>query len=793
MSPTQNDNADASGVLLNTHPKWAFIGSGTPMRDAVRAFDWSRTELGSISNWPAALKATVAIVMNSVHPMFLWWGPKLIQIYNDAYVPSFGVGKHPAALGQAGEECWQEIWPVIWPQISHVMNGGEAHWYEDNLVPIWRNSRMEDVYWTYTYTPVYGDDDRIAGTLVVCTETTSRILAERRQRTLSSLTERLTFCKSRAEIFETVSAVAAENTADILAVAVNQEDAAGLNKDTHFSIHALELHFHHDCSLTFELSQRLPFDAAYSKFLHEFTAVVCRALTHMESLLARDFAAAERDRLLFDAPVGTAIMLGDDLVFQLANPIYCKIIGRPEVMVVGHSFDQVFPELLDSEVRARFKQVFREGSPFVSEETKVRISLYGGEPEDRYYIYNLAPIRRVDEKVHGLMVITIDITSQVLARTEIERLNDNLNVTSRAKDEFLAMLGHELRNPLAPIVTALELMKMRNPTVSKEQAVIQRQVDHLVRLVDDLMDVSRITSGKVQLRMVATNLRDVMNKALEMASHLLEKKNHHLTLDVAPITWVGDPARLAQVVANLLTNAAKYTPDGGEISLVTYHKDDEVKICVSDNGVGISASLMPNIFDLFVQGGRSVDRSDGGLGIGLALVSNLVQLHHGSVQAESPGDGLGSSFTISLPHKLTVAVAEPQEKQAHVPSGTKARILVVDDNRDAADSLFELLSAMGHEVRAVYDPVQALTEVKLEMPEFAILDIGLPGMDGYELAKAIRELPGGSAIRLIALTGYGQQHDKERSQSTGFNAHMIKPIELDYLERFIATNRASES
>jgi len=785
MSPIQNDNADAP---VNLQPEWAFIGSGTPMRDAVRNFDWAASELGPINAWPPALKAVVGIIMNSVHPMFLWWGPKLIQIYNDAYVPSFGIGKHPAALGQDGAECWQEIWPIIWPQIAHVMTGGAANWYEDNLVPIWRNSRMEDVYWTYTYTPVYGGDDQITGTLVVCTETTSRILAERRQRTLSSLTERLTFCKTREEIFETVHAVAAENTADILAVAVNHEDAANLNKDTHFSIHALELHFHHDCSLTFELSQRLPFDAAYSKFLHEFAAVVCRALTHMESLLARDFAAAERDRLLFDAPVGTAIMMGDDLVFQLANPIYCKIIGRPEIMVVGRSFDEVFPELFDSEIRTKFKQVFREGIPFVSEETNVRISLYGGEPEDRYYIYNLAPIRRVDGQVHGLMVIAIDITSQVLARTEIERLNDNLNVTSRAKDEFLAMLGHELRNPLAPIVTALELMKMRNPgpKVSKEQAVIQRQVDHLVRLVDDLMDVSRITSGKVQLRIVASNLRDVMNKALEMASHLLEKKNHHLTLDVAPITWVGDPARLAQVVANLLTNAAKYTPDGGEISLVTYHEDDKVKIRVSDNGVGISPSLMPNIFDLFVQGGRSVDRSDGGLGIGLALVSNLVQLHHGSVHAESPGEGLGSSFTISLPHKLTVVEEEVQEKQVHVPTSTRARILVVDDNRDAADSLFELLSAMGHEVRAVYDPIQALNEVQRQMPEFAILDIGLPGMDGYELAKAIRDLPGGDAIRLIALTGYGQQHDKERSHSAGFNAHMIKPIELGYLERLIA-------
>ncbi|MFZ6776305.1 ATP-binding protein [Undibacterium sp. Ji83W] len=788
MSPIQNNNASASAVQAPMQ-EWAFIGSGTPMRDAVRNFDWSATGLGPVNSWPFALRATVGIVLNSVHPMFLWWGPKLIQIYNDAYVPSFGVGKHPAALGQEGAECWQETWPVIWPQIEHVMTGGAAHWYEDNLVPIWRNSRIEDVYWTYTYTPVFGDDDRIAGTLVVCTETTSRILAERRQGTLSSLTQRLMLCKSREEIFMTVSAVAADNTADIVAVSVNHEDAPSLNKDTHFSIHAVELHFHHDCSLTFEISQRLPFNAAYREFLHEFTAVVCRALTHLESVLARDFAAAERDRLLLDAPVGTAIMLGEDLVYQLANPIYCKMIGRLESQVLGRSFDEVFPELLDSAVRATFRQVYQEGMPFVSDETVIRLSLHGGEPEDRYYIYNLAPIRRVDGQVYGLMAIGIDITTQVLARTEIERLNDNLNVTSRAKDDFLAMLGHELRNPLAPIVTALELMKMRNPTISREQAVIQRQVDHLVRLVDDLMDVSRITSGKVQLRIVAANLSDVMSKAVEMASHLLEKKNHHLIVDVTPINWVGDPARLAQVVANLLTNAAKYTPDGGEISLVSYHEDDQVKICVSDNGVGIPASLMPNIFDLFVQGGRSVDRSEGGMGIGLALVANLVQLHQGSVHAESPGEGLGSRFTITLPHQLAVVETEKQKEQVHMSFSVKTRILIVDDNRDAADSLSEFLSSLGHDVKTVYDPAQALKEVRQLMPELAILDIGLPGMDGYELAKAIRDLPGGASIRLIALTGYGQQHDKERSHNAGFNVHMIKPVELDYLQKLIVEGR----
>jgi CheY-like chemotaxis protein len=366
-----------------------------------------------------------------------------------------------------------------------------------------------------------------------------------------------------------------------------------------------------------------------------------------------------------------------------------------------------------------------------------------------------------------------------------ERLNLDLNLSLRIKDEFLAMLGHELRNPLAPIVTALKLMQLRQGDTMQEQAVIQRQVDHLVRLVDDLLDVSRIASGKVELRKETVPLADVLNKAIEMASPLLEARQHRLLVDLPTVRWHGDPARLAQVVSNLLSNAARYTPVGGHVTLGTRIRGGTVQIQVTDDGNGISAALLPHIFDLFVQGNRQLDRAKGGLGIGLALVRNLVHMHGGTVEAYSAGEGRGSTFTITLPDALAAGDAAPAANAHAAPvlscaNGT--RVLVVDDNQDAADSLGELLGALGFQTAVAYDPVQAIALAAAGMPQVAILDIGLPGMDGFELAGHLRELPGGGALKLVALSGYGQENDKLRSRAAGFAAHLVKPINIADLQ-----------
>lgn len=369
------------------------------------------------------------------------------------------------------------------------------------------------------------------------------------------------------------------------------------------------------------------------------------------------------------------------------------------------------------------------------------------------------------------------------ASREREQLLEDLRAASRAKDEFLAMLGHELRNPLSPIVTALQLMRMRGDTTTeREQAIIQRQVEHMVRLVDDLLDVSRITRGKIELKCEHVQLPAVLAKAVEQAGLLLQKGKHRLHTEVpTDLRCHCDPVRLAQVVSNLLTNAARYTPPGGDIGLRAWREPDgRVGIAVRDNGTGIAPEILPRVFDLFYQGPRGIERAEGGLGIGLALVRNLVKLHGGSVEAHSDGPGRGSEFVVWLPSTTgDDASAAPMERDT--PAGrSAARILLVDDNQDAAETLALLLQHYGHEVHAFRDPMAALAALPELRPEIAILDIGLPLLDGYELGARIRAICGESC-KLIAVTGYGQPADRGRSEAAGFDHHLVKPVDAHAL------------
>jgi PAS domain S-box-containing protein len=386
--------------------------------------------------------------------------------------------------------------------------------------------------------------------------------------------------------------------------------------------------------------------------------------------------------------------------------------------------------------------------------------------------------------------IARDVTEQVKSELEREELlareqqaRREAETASRAKDEFLAMLGHELRNPLSPITTALELMRIRaGDAFERERTLIQRQVQHLVRLVDDLLDISRITRGKVALKRRLVDLQEVVSTSIEMASPLLEGRRHRLErAGFSGLVVEGDPDRLAQAVANLLTNAAKYSEPGGTVSVAVERDRDWAVVKVADSGMGIPAEMLGRVFDLFVQGQRALDRSQGGLGLGLAIVKSLVELHGGEVTAASEGLGRGSVFTIRLPVPLRVTptlvtAARAAPARAGVKEGH--RVLVVDDNQDAADALAEALDASGHVVLAAYDGPSALETAALARPDAAFLDIGLPLMDGYELARRLRELLG-PGVKLVALTGYGQEHDRAQSRAAGFDEHLVKPVELD--------------
>jgi PAS domain S-box-containing protein len=380
----------------------------------------------------------------------------------------------------------------------------------------------------------------------------------------------------------------------------------------------------------------------------------------------------------------------------------------------------------------------------------------------------------------------------------IDKLRVAAESANRAKDEFLAILGHELRNPLSPIVTALQLMKLQGADEKTERArtVIERQVNHLIRLVDDLLDVSRIARGKVELKCELVDMADIVGKAIEMAGPILEQRTQALRVNVPRNTLHvdGDPMRLFQVVSNLLTNAAKYTPPGGQISIGAESLDDEVVLRVRDSGIGIPPDVLPNIFDLFVQERQAIDRSQGGLGLGLTIVRNLVERHGGSVSAHSDGVGRGSEFIVRLP-KARPTQAETTADDGPAATGSTRtcgpgtpRILVVDDNEDAAQMLAVALEQRGYPTRVAHDAPTALRLAAEFSPEIAFLDLGLPVMDGYELATHLRALPALAGLRLIALTGYGQDSDRERTRQAGFHDHLVKPVGIDDIEAAVTAS-----
>jgi signal transduction histidine kinase/CheY-like chemotaxis protein len=373
------------------------------------------------------------------------------------------------------------------------------------------------------------------------------------------------------------------------------------------------------------------------------------------------------------------------------------------------------------------------------------------------------------------------------ARVQRERasLLEAAEAANRAKDEFMAMLGHELRNPLSPILTALQLMKLRGDNSSlRERVVIERQVTHLTRLVDDLLDVSRIARGKVELKTALIELPEIVARAIEVASPLLEQRTQTLTIE-APKSGLlvdGDSARLTQIVSNLLTNASKYTAPGGHITVSVTSENGEAVVRVRDNGVGIAADVLPHVFDLFVQGGQAIDRAEGGLGLGLAIVRSLTERHGGSVSAHSDGPGKGSVFVVRLPIALTppsTAHTVPCDEALADAAATGIKVLIVDDNVDAAEMLAHALGLNGHHTWIAHDGPDALRKAVAAQPAAAFLDIGLPVMDGYELATRLRETPGLERIRLVAVTGYGQESDRQRSAAAGFHHHLVKPVDLD--------------
>ncbi|MDB5751386.1 MAG: putative histidine kinase, hybrid [Ramlibacter sp.] len=685
-SDTEEGASPQRRALAVPHPLLlASAGAGAPLTETGRlllATDWAATPLGPVAGWPRSLRIAVSICLNSRFPMFVWWGPSLVNIYNDAYIPVLGQ-RHPQAFGQPARQSWSDIWDVVGLQADEVMVHGRASWNERVLLVMERNGYPEDTWFTWSYSPIHDDEGGIGGLFCACTEETGAVLAERERDRLVR----------------------------------EAQDAA----------HTL----------------RTWFD---------------------------------------DAPGFVALLRGPRFVFELANKAYYQLVGHRDIM--GRPVLEALPEVREQGFVELLEQVYRTGKPFVGRGMALQVQPQPGGPAVlRFVDFVFQPVHDADGQVAGIFAQGHDATEQVQGARALQDAD-------RRKDDFLATLAHELRNPLAPIRQAALVARNDAPRQAWALGVIERQVGHMALLLDDLLDVSRISRGKLELRLRRVELREVVDAAVETVRPLLQAKRHQLHVRLPPgaAPLLVDPVRLAQVVSNLLSNAGKYTDAGGRIELEAGMADGVLTLRVRDNGIGLSAQDRPEIFEMFSQVASAIDRSENGLGIGLALTRGLVQLHGGRIDAASDGPGKGSEFIVTLPTRqpdqpAATTAADSAPAQPAAPRSRK--VLLADDNADALETMAALLEIEGHVVQTATDGNRALLAGEQLRPDVAILDIGMPHLNGYEAAAKIRETDWGRSVVLIALTGWGQEQDQARAREAGFDHHCTKPVDIERLLQLV--------
>jgi PAS domain S-box-containing protein len=504
-----------------------------------------------------------------------------------------------------------------------------------------------------------------------------------------------------------------------------------------------------------------------------------------EAELARVTAEADRRRRLYETVASNTpdfVYVFDlDHRFTYANESLLRMWGKTWDEAIGKSCLELGYEGWHASMHdAEIEQVRVTRKPIRGEVP------FNGTNGRRIYDYIFVPVLGADGEVEAIAGTTRDVTD----RKEAE---EALREADRKKDEFIALLAHELRNPLAPIRNGLQVLKVSNDRSQQDRvrALMERQLAHMVRLIDDLLDISRISRNKMELRRARVALADVVSAAVETAGPLIHAEKHELTVSLPPeaIYLDADLTRLAQVFGNLLSNSAKYTPKSGRIWLSAERRGGQVAVLVRDTGIGIPARALTTVFDMFSQVDRSFERSAGGLGIGLALVKGLVEMHGGTVTAESPGEGKGSTFTVTLPLAAGYEIPAPGGETTPSRRHGARRVLVVDDNLDGAESMADMLSLLGDEVRIAHDGLEALTVTEEFRPDVILMDVGMPRLNGLEAARQIRSQPWGHDVAIIALTGWGQENDQEKSREAGCDSHLVKPVNLDDLERTVAEVR----
>jgi signal transduction histidine kinase/ActR/RegA family two-component response regulator len=681
---------------------------------------WQTHALGLPDQWPQSLRHAVALLLECKLPMYLAWGPGLIQFYNDAYRPILG-DKHEGALGGSARDTWCEIWPTIGPMWDAVLQG-KAIGFDDYKLTIERYGFPEDCYFNFSYSPVRDDDGIPRGVLVTFAETTAKVLSERRFRFLDELAQLTRVLSDPAEVMQV--------TASMLGKYL------GVNR----------------CAYAHVLEDQNTFD-----LIGDYNEGVASIVGRYKFT---DFGQQVGDLMIANEPyvnedVETHSITRDlDLVaYRLTQirAVICVPLHKSGRFVAAMAVHQTTPRNWNADEISLVRTVV-----------------------DRCW-ESLERIRAERDKA-------LLLDSERAARQDAERANS-------FKDNFLATLSHELRTPLTAITGWVHILRRKYGSTHSDLAkgidVIERSTRSQARLIGDLLDMSRISSGKLHMDMKPMDLATCVRTAYELILPNAHTAGLAVGADVAPVgTVLGDVDRLQQVVTNLLSNAIKFTPRGGSIHLRLSHEGNEAVIAVSDNGIGINAEFLPHVFKRFRQADGSITRTHSGLGLGLSIVQHIVELHGGTVAAQSLGAGTGASFRVSLP--LYASTSEdpslsagggPAEHAAPRLAGRS--VLVVDDDPDTRDLLRRVIEECGAQVYTAHDAYEAMDLIEAHHPDVVCSDIGMPGMNGYELLRWLRNQPPerSGLVPAIAMTAFARAEDRERSLSSGFHCHLSKPLE----------------
>ena len=771
----------------------------------IRSFDWSATPLGPLAGWPQSLKTAVSLILRAQQPMFIGWGADYISLYNDGYIAILGA-KHPQALGHPMADVWSEIWDELRPLNDAVMRG-ESHSFENRPFQLARRAEPGPSYFSFTYTPLLDDDGRVAGIFCAAIETTSTVrlaqeanAARAAQQALQASEERLRLATDAAEI-----AFWDVNVVDGTLVwqprlrqmfGITGEDPLTLD-DFFNGLHpedreAVAVAFAASCDpqrrALYNVEYRtvgrddgrVRWVAAKGRGLFDETGRCVRANGTAIDITARKATEQAMEVALEASRTGTFHWDIQENTLWWDTALDALFGLRPGEAV--RSLDQ-FIALVHPDDRAEVIRRCERCRDFGDDfEMEFRVVYPDGS---LHWLYDRGrTFLDASGRAKTMTGACVDITDLCRAR-------EALRLADRQKDDFLATLAHELRNPLAPLRTGLHLLQ--GGSVPPEQAarvhgIMQRQLDHMVRLVDDLLDIARISQGKIALRKEQLALHTILEQAVEVSRPLMDAQGHTLVWEgVDPQLQVsGDATRLVQVVGNLLNNAAKYTQPGGRVTLRAGVEDGLLRIEVEDTGIGIPPDLLERVFDRFAQVQQHLERAQGGLGIGLSVVKSLVEMHGGRVAAESAGVGTGSRFVVWLPRAPSLEAGAGDAHRMPAPVVTRRKVLVVDDNHDAAETLAMVLELGGHEVLLAHDGHAALELAARHQPSVVFLDIGMPGMSGYDTAGRMRALPGGAQRTLVALTGWGSEGDRAKSLSAGFDLHLTKPVEIGAVDSVLA-------